>query len=38
MSKHWEVQTYLEDKCEKEEENVKMAQTSFLCIMKATKR
>lgn len=24
-SKHWEVQTYLEEKCEKEEENVKMA-------------
>lgn len=25
MSKHWEVQTYLEEKCETEEENVKMA-------------
>lgn len=25
MNKHWEVQTYLEDKCEKEEENVRMA-------------
>lgn len=38
MSEDWEVQTYLDDKCKKEEENVRTAQTSFLCIVKATKR